>query len=325
LTDPYPTADERRVTASPSGITRAADALASGRLIAFPTETVYGLGADAENDDAVARIFEAKGRPRFNPLIVHVAGTSWARELVHFDRRAELLAERFWPGALTLVLRRKSGASLSRLVSAGLDTAAIRLPQHAVAHQIIEKAGVPVAAPSANRSGLVSPTTADHVYEAWPRGIELGPDVIVDDGPCAIGLESTVVDLSEPEPTLLRPGGIAIEDLNAALGEELRTSEKIDAPKSPGMLLRHYAPNTPLVMNVENTSPDGLLLGFGPTVRNADLNLSPSGDLREAAANLFAMIHQLDKRGMAEIAVTPIPDIGLGRAINDRLRRAAAG
>ena len=271
----------------------------------------------------MARIFEAKGRPRFNPLIVHVADISSARELVHFDGRAELLAGRFWPGALTLVLRRKPGTALSRLVSAGLDTAAIRLPQHAVAHQIIETAGVPVAAPSANRSGLVSPTTADHVCEAWPVESSVGPDVIVDDGACAIGLESTVVDLSETASTLLRPGGVPMEDLEATLGEELRVSENVDAPKSPGMLLRHYAPSTPLAMNAQSARHDGLLLGFGPSISNADLNLSPSGNLREAAANLFAMLHLLDKRGMAEIAVTPIPETGLGRAINDRLRRAA--
>lgn len=324
MTDPQSTSDKRRVAADLAGVARAADALTSGRLIAFPTETVYGLGADAGNDDAVARIFEAKGRPHFNPLIVHVADISSARELVDFERRAEILVERFWPGALTLVLKRRPEAPLSRLVSAGLDTAAIRMPRHAVAHQIIEKAGIPVAAPSANRSGFVSPTTAGHVSEAWPMETDMGPDVIVDDGPCDIGLESTVIDLSEPQPTLLRPGGIAVEELTAVLGDGLRTSEHVDAPKSPGMLSRHYAPKTPLAMNVKNARPDGLLLGFGPTVSDADLNLSPSGNLREAAANLFAMLHQLDKRGMAEIAVTPIPDTGLGRAINDRLRRATA-
>lgn len=324
MTDSYSTPDIRRVTADPMGIARAADALSSGRLVAFPTETVYGLGADAGNDDAVARIFEAKGRPHFNPLIVHVAGISSARDLVHFDRRAEILADRFWPGPLTLVLRRKSNASLSLLVSAGLDTAAIRLPQHAAARSIIEAAGSPVAAPSANRSGLISPTTADHVCEAWSVESELGPEVIVDDGPCKIGLESTVIDLSETAPTLLRPGGIALEELEAGLGEGIRTSEIIDAPKSPGMLARHYAPKTPLVMNAKTAGPNGLLLGFGPKTRNADLNLSPSGSLREAAANLFAMLHKLDRRGMAEIAVTTIPDTGLGRAINDRLHRAAA-
>lgn len=322
MTDPQSTPKQRRVAADPAGIARAAEALSSGRLIAFPTETVYGLGADAGNDDAVARIFEAKGRPHFNPLIVHVADISSARELVHFDRRAEVLANRFWPGALTLVLNRKPEAPLSRLVSAGLGTAAIRLPQHPVARAIIEAAGSSVAAPSANRSGLVSPTTADHVCEAWPAESDLGPDVVLDDGPCSIGLESTVIDLSESEPSLLRPGGIAMEDLGAALGETLRTSENVDAPKSPGMLSRHYAPNTPLAMNATCARPNGLLLGFGPSTRNADLNLSASGNLREAAANLFAMLHQLDKRGMEEIAVSPIPDFGLGRAINDRLRRA---
>lgn len=305
---------------SDQAIEIAAKAIRRGDLVAFPTETVYGLGADATSDRAVARIFEAKGRPRFNPLIAHFATEESAREAVAFTDVADRLADRFWPGPLTLVLPRRTPCPLSLLVSAGLETAAVRVPSGPLAGTFLSAAGVPVAAPSANRSGRLSPTAAQHVAN------DLGDHVavILDGGPCAIGLESTVVDLSGAQPTILRQGGLSQEELQRALGMRLRAADADDeAPRAPGMLTSHYAPLLPLRLNADAAGPNEALLGFGPDCPDATLNLSDAGDLVEAAANLFAYLHRLDTPDHAGIAVSPIPEQGLGRAINDRLRRGA--
>lgn len=293
-----------------------------GQLVAFPTETVYGLGADAGNDDAVAAVFAVKDRPTFNPLIVHVAGLDEAERLVAFDDRARRLAVAFWPGPLTVVLPRRPGAPVSLLVSAGLDTVAVRAPRHPVARALLAACQRPVAAPSANRSGAVSPTTARHVAESFGAGIAM----ILDGGPCPVGIESTVVDLTGV-PALLRHGGIPAEEIEAVIGPVLlpgTASSPIEgAPRSPGMLQRHYAPRLPLRLDVAEPRRDEALLAFGP-VGAGGRTLSATGDLREAAANLFAMLRELDRGPYSGIAVSPVPDRGLGRAINDRLRRAAS-
>lgn len=311
------------VAADASAIAAAAALLRAGALVAFPTETVYGLGGDAGNDAAVAGIFAAKGRPRFNPLIVHVADAAAAAQLVAFDARAQALATRFWPGPLTLVLPRLPAAGLSLLVSAGLDTVAIRAPDHPVAQALLRAAGLPIAAPSANASGQISPTTAAHVQaELADR-----PAMVLDGGRCRVGVESTIVDLSAGAPVLLRPGGVPLEELEAVLGPvATMTGDAGSAPRAPGLLRRHYAPRRPLRLNAAAAAPGEALLGFGPeAVQAATLNLSAAGDLVEAAGNLFAMLRALDAAaGYAGIAVVPIPEHGLGRAINDRLRRAAA-
>ncbi|EWY36020.1 translation factor Sua5 [Skermanella stibiiresistens SB22] len=313
-----------------ANIRRAADLLRAGELVAFPTETVYGLGADATDDRAVTRIFEAKGRPRFNPLIVHVADQDSAEAFVRFDARAERLSETLWPGPLTLVLPRRAEGGLSLLVSAGLDSVAIRIPAHPVARSLLKAAGRPIAAPSANRSGAVSPTTPLHVAESLGGRVGL----ILSAGRCPVGVESTVLDLTGETPVLLRPGGVIVEDLEALLGVSvLRPSPadaggEPDAPKSPGQLASHYAPGVPVKLGVHGAAADEALLAFGPDtfIRGGAtrLNLSPQGDLHEAAANLFAMLRALDRPEHAAIAVMPIPETGLGAAINDRLRRAAA-
>jgi L-threonylcarbamoyladenylate synthase len=306
---------ERIAAASPAGIARAAQLLREGRLVGFPTETVYGLGADARNCRAVAAIFAAKGRPRFNPLIVHVADPEEAARHAEFSDAARALAETFWPGALTLVLPRRSGSPLSDLVSAGLDTVALRVPAHPVAAALIRQAGVPVAAPSANPSGRISATTAQHVAEGLGQAV----DVILDAGPAPLGVESTVIGFDRDCPVLLRPGGIARADIEAVVGPLGQAGGEI---RAPGQLQSHYAPQAPLRLNARGAETGETLLGFGPAPQAA-LNLSPSGDLQEAAANLFAMLRALDKQARA-IAVMPIPETGLGEAINDRLRRAAA-
>lgn len=303
--------------ASPEAIDEAARVLRCGGLVAFPTETVYGLGADATSDAAVAAIFAAKNRPQFNPLIVHFADADRAAGAVAFDERARRLAEAFWPGPLTLVLPRRAANGISLLVSAGLDTVAVRVPRQPTARALLAEAGIPVAAPSANRSFSVSPTRASHVAADLDGCI----DLILDDGPCPVGLESTVVDLSTAEATLLRLGGLPIEDIEAIIG---RLAAPADGrPKSPGMLSRHYAPGRPLRLNAMEAGHHEALLGFGPQVSGATLNLSPRGILEEAAANFFAMMRELDRSEFVAIAVSPIPQIGLGRAINDRLKRAA--
>jgi L-threonylcarbamoyladenylate synthase len=303
-------------------ITRAAAALASGRLVAFPTETVYGLGANAADEHAVAAIFAAKKRPRFNPLIIHICDTATAEHWVQWDERARKLARLFWPGPLTLVLARRSGCPVSLLASAGLDTLALRVPRHPVAGRLLRAFGGPIAAPSANRSGRLSPTSAQHVAEGLGHEVAL----ILDDGPTAIGLESTIVDLTRPVARLLRPGGLAVEEIESAIGP-LALAEAGAAPQAPGMLESHYAPNLPLRLNAATVSAEEALLAFGPAVpagAHKTLNLSPSGDLTQAAANLFSHLRRLDASGAHRIAVVAVPEEGLGRAINDRLRRAAA-
>ena len=309
--------------ASADAIADAADILRAGGLVAFPTETVYGLGADATNARAVAGIFAAKGRPLFNPLIAHVADVGDAARIAILDRRAEALAEAFWPGALTLVLRKAPDCSIADLATAGLDTVAIRVPSHRVARALIRAAGVPVAAPSANRSGHVSPTTAAHVEADLGDRIA----VILDDGPSTVGLESTVVHLSGPNPLLLRAGGVTSKAIEAVLGAPLaRSTGDAERPSSPGQLASHYAPRAAVRLNATTAHSGEALLAFGPAAPHHDgptVNLSATGDTIEAAANLFAALRTLDAAGVATIAVMPIPNAGLGEAINDRLQRAA--
>jgi L-threonylcarbamoyladenylate synthase len=305
------------LTPDQTGLDRAARVLAQGGLVSFPTETVYGLGADARNDRAVAGIFAAKGRPSFNPLIVHLGCFAAAEAICDFNDDARRLAGAFWPGALTLVLPLRADAGISRLVTAGLGSVAVRVPDHPVASALLAAFGGPVAAPSANPSGRISPTTAAHVQAGLGNRI----DALVDGGPCAVGLESTIVSCLGA-PTLLRAGGIPTEAIAACLGQPLAVLENPDAPTSPGQLLSHYAPLGQVRLNAKDRQTGEVLLGFG--AMDADLNLSPSGDLTEAAARLFDCLHQLDAMGATRIAVAPIPDHGLGRAINDRLKRAAA-
>lgn len=300
-----------------SGIRSTAALLARGGLVALPTETVYGLGADARNGRAVARIFEAKGRPRFNPLIVHVASARAARQYVQWSEQAEVLANAFWPGPLTLVLPLAPDSGVSSLVTAGLETLAIRVPAHPLARAALEAFDGPVAAPSANPSGRISPTTAAHVLAGLSGRIE----AVLDGGPCPVGVESTIVGLT-PRATLLRPGGLPSEVIEAALGETLAGREEGGALTAPGQMVSHYAPEAGIRLNADGPRNGETMLGFGPGA--CDLNLSESGDLVEAAANLFGHLHRLDAGGARAIAVAPIPDHGLGRAINDRLRRAAA-
>ncbi len=301
-------------------LAKAALVLGEGGLVAFPTETVYGLGGDATNDEAVARIFDAKGRPSFNPLIVHVADLMAAEHVARFDERARNLAERFWPGPLTLVLPRKDGGPVSLLATAGLDSVAVRIPNHPVALDLLRTFKHPVAAPSANPSGRLSPTTAAHVAEGLGENVAM----ILDGGACPVGVESTVLSLVGERPCLLRPGGVSLEALEGLLGWVDRAAEG-GAILSPGQLESHYAPYARVRLNADHAGPGEVLLGFGPHTPSDALNLSPSGDLVEAASHLFAYLRRLDRPGVAAIAVMPIPDHGLGLAINDRLKRAAAG
>ena len=300
-----------------AGLGQAAAILRDGGLAAFPTETVYGLGGDARRDQAVAKIFAAKGRPAFNPLIVHVPDFTIAQRYGVFSAEAVRLAAAFWPGALTLVLPLRDGAGISPLVTAGLDTLAIRVPDHPVGQGVLRAFAGPIAAPSANPSGRVSPTTTQHVIDGLGDRI----DAVVDGGSCGVGLESTIVACLDA-PVLLRAGGIPVEAIEACLGHKLLSHEDAEKPLAPGQLQSHYAPEGTVRLNADSPEPGETYVGFGP--READLNLSPAGDLIEAAANLFAVLHQLDAMGAERIAVAPIPDHGLGRAINDRLRRAAA-
>jgi L-threonylcarbamoyladenylate synthase len=376
----------RVVPVSGETIVQAGDLLRAGVLVAFPTETVYGLGADATHGRAVAAIFATKGRPRFNPLIVHVPDVAAAERLAVLGETARRLAEVFWPGPLTLVLTRRTDSGLSDLVTAGLDTVAIRVPGYPVAQALLRAAGVPVAAPSANRSGHVSATTAQHVAADFDAGATaaclpppcgegsgvgvngeprsggvsarfdhaastptesvaphprtlpargreaLGPPVeivILDGGPTPQGLESTVVDATGGEVVLLRPGTVPAEAIEAVLGRPLRRqTQGGDRPLSPGQLASHYAPRARVRLNATDVRLGEALLAFGahaPATRGPVVNLSPSGDLIEAAANLFAALRALDTTGATTIAVMPIPEHGLGEAIVDRLRRAAAG
>ncbi len=303
----------------PEGLFRAAMMLRAGGLVAFPTETVYGLGGDACNDLAVAGIFDAKARPQFNPLIVHVAHLAMAERFAVFDERARAIAARFWPGPLTLVLPLRPDSGLSPLVTANLPSVAIRLPKNPVAIALLRAFGGPLAAPSANPSGRISPTRAEHVLDGLSGRIA----AVIDGGPCAVGLESTILGLTEPTPRLLRPGGLMVEDLEAMLGP-LPFGGDADKPTAPGQLASHYAPAATLRLNAAAPQGAEMKIGFGPIA--GALNLSPDGDLVQAAAALFHLLRQADALAgpQGAIAVAPIPETGLGRAINDRLRRAAA-
>ncbi len=317
---------------SPADLPHAAGLLRAGRLVAFPTETVYGLGADARNGAAVAAIFAAKGRPHFNPLILHLPDAEAAFAEVGPDDRARRLAAAFWPGPLTLVLPRRAGSRVDLLAGAGLDTLAVRVPAHPLARDLLRRAGTPVAAPSANPSGGVSPTTAAHVLD----GLDGRLDAVLDGGPCAVGMESSVLDLSSPGgAVLLRPGGATAEAIEAVIGPIGRpvppaAGAATATLRSPGMLLSHYAPAAPLRTGAKEVAPDEALLAFGPPWPGAGAtwNLSPAGDTTEAAARLFSGLRWLDaevaRRGLRGIAAMPVPETGLGAAINDRLARAAA-
>ena len=308
--------------ASPGIIARAANLLKAGELVAFPTETVYGLGADATSDEAVARIFDAKNRPTFNPLIIHVQDAGSAAALVTFTDTAQRLADAFWPGPLSLVMERRENSPISLLASAGLDTIAVRVPKQSTAQAIMVAGGIPIAAPSANASGKISPTQAAHVADSLGNTVSL----IVDDGPCPIGVESTVIDCTSDRPVLLRQGGVTTEEIKAVVEPLIIAADNDVTPSSPGMLQSHYAPEAKLRLNAIALENNEALLSFGGhgmTGFSTEQNLSPSGDLREAAANLFTMMRALDMAAK-EIAVMPIPSHGLGSAINDRLRRAAA-
>lgn len=302
---------------SAQDISKAADLLLGGQLVAFPTETVYGLGALATDDKAVAQIYAAKGRPIFNPLISHVPDVEAAFALGEFSADALKLAARFWPGPLTLVVPRWSTCNVSLLASAGLPSLAIRVPQHVVALELLRAVGKAVVAPSANPSGRISPTTAQHVRD----GLGDKVSIVLDGGPCAVGVESTVVSFLDGKTTLLRPGGLAREVIEDALGFRL-----LDATggvmHSPGQMESHYAPHAAMRLNAEAPLNGDAYLGFGKF--ESAHNLSPSGDVVEAAANLFRMLHELDATKPTRIAVAPIPMSGLGEAINDRLKRAAA-
>lgn len=310
--------------ASETAIAEAAKQLRAGGLVAFPTETVYGLGADARNDDAVARIFAAKDRPTFNPLIVHIGDLDAAAELAEIGDTAIALADAFWPGPLSFVLPRRVDSGLSLLVSAGLDTVALRAPAHPLARDLLAQFDGPVAAPSANAAGEVSPTAAAHVAASLGDRV----DMILDGGACAVGLESTVVDLSRGRPAVLRHGAVTLEELRGLLGDvdDASTPEPGTAPRSPGQIARHYAPSIPVRLEAADARPEEAVIDFGPGEISGGAtrrNLSPDGDLVAAAANLFATLRELDRPEHAGIAVAPIPETGLGRAINDRLRRAA--
>jgi L-threonylcarbamoyladenylate synthase len=303
-----------------SGITEAAEMLRAGHLVAFPTETVYGLGGDATNGRAVASIFAAKGRPNFNPLIIHVADTETAWRYVNPTPQAEQLAAAFWPGALTMVLPRKPDCPVSELVSAGLETLAVRVPSHPVARQLLELLDRPIAAPSANRSGRISPTKAAHV-ESELSGVIAA---ILDGGDCELGLESTVLGFTDKGPVILRPGGVTVEQIEAVLPlADQSCIQNGNKPTSPGQLSAHYAPNKPMRLEATEWQADEGLLAFGQVDHDGPLqNLSSDEDLLEAAANFYHMLRILDESEAETLAAMPIPDTGVGVAINDRLRRA---
>ncbi|NCC21086.1 MAG: threonylcarbamoyl-AMP synthase [Alphaproteobacteria bacterium] len=325
----------RFLSPSETNLNAAGESLRRGELVAFPTETVYGLGGNALDGQAVAKIFAAKGRPSFNPLIVHYAGQEAVANDVELTDFARALAGHFWPGPLTFVLPRKKDCRISELASAGLPTLAVRVPAHPVAAALLRTARVPVAAPSANRSGTISPTTPAHVADSLGEHVSM----VLAGGACSVGLESTVVDLSGEKPVILRPGAVTDEDILKATGRKVGYDlGNHDKPRSPGQLLRHYAPRARLRLNAVDLEPGEALLAFGGVrfvgIRGggaaSDLpedryrNLSETGDLIEAAAHLFSMLHALDAAGNERVAVMPVPDQGIGIAINDRLRRAAA-
>lgn len=293
--------------------------LKSGNLIGLPTETVYGLGGDARNSDVVAKIFALKGRPSFNPLISHICDIEMAMQYGEFSNTAKLLAEHFWPGAFTIVVPRKANSEICDLTCAGLETIALRCPNHEVANQIIKGFGAPIAAPSANISGHVSPTSAQHVENEFGDNLS----TIINGGECQIGLESTVVAVFENEVTLLRYGAITIEEIENVIGGRVQIANLNDekSPKSPGMLLKHYSPNAPLFLDCDKAQEGEILIGFGDM--DCQLNLSKTANLQEAAANLYRMIRQADTQKPLAIKIAPIPNTGIGAAINDRLSRAA--
>jgi L-threonylcarbamoyladenylate synthase len=313
--------ETQMLPANAGNIANAAVLLRAGELVVFPTETVYGLGANAMSDAACANVFAVKERPRFNPLIVHVIDWDEAKTLAHANETADQLARQFWPGGLTLVLPRKSDCPVSLLASAGLDTIALRSPAHDIARALIKSAGVPVAAPSANRAGRISPTSADAVWQELNHRVPM----ILNGGECAIGIESTVIGFTGGRPVMLRPGAVPRSEIERIAGPlAVRTSDQIAAP---GMIASHYAPSAVLRLNALELCPDEALLAFGPNAipgARHVCNLSPGGNLHEAAANLFSMLRRLDNTGVHRIAVMPIPNTGLGEAINDRLSRAAA-
>lgn len=315
------------VPADKTGITKAVELLHAGQCVAFPTETVYGLGADATQDKAVATIYAIKARPQFNPLIIHVADAAQLDRLILWNDTARLLAHRFWPGPLTMVLPAAPDCAISLLARAGLPSLAVRIPNHPVAQALLRQAQIPLAAPSANRSGRLSPTTPMHVQASLGESAPL----ILAGGKTAIGVESTIIDLTGVEPHILRYGGVSLEQIEQCLGRKLETSAahaSTATPTAPGQLASHYAPQHPIRLGVTTARADEAFLLFGPELGLRGgrwrKNLSPAGDLHEAAANLFAFLHELDGLDITGIAVAIIPDLGLGRAINDRLNRAAA-
>lgn len=303
-------------------IIMASDILKKGEVVSFPTETVYGLGADATNSDAVAKIFSAKNRPSFNPLIIHLPNTQMVEKYVELSQLAKDLSNIFWPGPFTMVLPLKKNSGISTLITAGLETVAIRVPSHPVAHTLLNEFNGPIAAPSANKSGQISPTTAQHVDQEFGDELEL----IIDGGPCDNGLESTIVKVVYDQLTILRPGNVTVEEIQEKIEVKIVTdTQPTDNPIAPGQLKSHYAPNANVRLNVINPEMNEAYLAFGDTnqVENM-LNLSPSGDLEEAASNLFSMMRSLDQLNLKTISVAPIPKSGVGVAINDRLERAAA-
>ncbi len=315
---PEPARATEILPADEHGIARAASLLRAGELVAMPTETVYGLAGDARNADAVARIFAAKGRPAHNPLIVHLARMEDATKIADLPPAATRLAAHFWPGPLTLVAPLRAGHGLAPAVTAGLQTVALRLPAHPLARRLLQAFGGPLAAPSANPSGRISPTTAAHVTAGLSGRIA----AVLDGGPCRVGLESSIIGFEGPRAVMLREGGVSREDVEAVLGEALQARDAAQIT-APGQLASHYAPRARLRLDVRDPAPDEFWIGFGPDCPGAALSLSESGDLAEAATRLFAVLHEADTRADC-IAVAPVPETGLGIAINDRLRRAAA-
>ena len=305
--------------ANKENIKKAAHLIQTGQVVAFPTETVYGLGASAYDTKAIAKIFAIKNRPTFNPLISHISDTDFLKEYAQTDERVLALAQKFWPGPMTFILNRKDKNPALDLACAGLDKISVRMPNHPVALALIKESGVPIVAPSANKSQTISPTTAQHVQNSLGEAVPM----ILDNGPCTIGVESTILDMTHSQIVVLRAGGLAAEKIETFLGETVLFSDgNPNKPSSPGQLLKHYAPRYPTRINICSPEKDEFFIGFGD--KDGDLNLSPSGNLEEAAAHLFQMLHQAEEQTQkTKIAIAPIPNIGLGRAINDRIKRAS--
>lgn len=305
---------------TPENLNKAAATIKNGGLVAMPTETVYGLGANVYDAQAVASIFEAKQRPFFDPLISHIAEADFLETYAQTDERVMALAKNFWPGPLTMILKRKDNNSAIDLACSGLPNIAVRMPAHPVALELIRQSSVPIVAPSANKFKSISPTTAEHVRESLGEKV----DMILDGGACKVGVESTIIDVTGKQVVILRAGGTSKEDLSRFLNEEVLLSDGTpDKPSAPGQLLKHYAPRRPLRINAATRQPGEFFIGFGD-IKDADLNLSPKGDLCEAAGNLFAFLRLADKQeGYQSLAISPIPEDGLGLAINDRIKRAS--